>query len=147
MTRHDASETLHVSTVAIGGRAVLIAGPSGAGKSDLALRLIDRGAQLVSDDYTVITREGDLLFARPPATIAGEIEVRGLGIIALEHSGEAPVALFVQLADAIERMPDSNQRAIAGLPVTVIALDGREPSAPIKVELALARAVNSRAPD
>ena len=41
------SETLHATTVAIGGRAVLIEGPSGSGKSDLALRLIDRGARLV----------------------------------------------------------------------------------------------------
>ena len=44
------SETLHASCVAIDGRAVLIEGRSGEGKSDLALRLIDRGAALVSDD-------------------------------------------------------------------------------------------------
>ncbi|MBA3881078.1 MAG: aldolase, partial [Sphingobium sp.] len=50
------SETLHVSCVAIGDRAVLIEGRSGAGKSDLALRLIDRGARLVSDDYTLVVR-------------------------------------------------------------------------------------------
>ncbi|MFN3389305.1 MAG: HPr kinase/phosphorylase, partial [Allosphingosinicella sp.] len=49
------SETVHASCVAIGGRAVLIAGRSGSGKSDLALRLIDRGARLVSDDYTILT--------------------------------------------------------------------------------------------
>src|SRR3546814_9666093 len=63
--RHDegfdmttiSSETLHASCVAIGGRAVLIEGPSGSGKSDLALRLIDRGAKLVADDYTILTRE------------------------------------------------------------------------------------------
>ena len=55
------SETLHVSTVAIGGRAVLIGGRSGQGKSDLALRLIDRGAALVSDDYTHVRRAGEKL--------------------------------------------------------------------------------------
>jgi transcriptional regulator with AAA-type ATPase domain len=37
------SETLHASTVALDGRAVMISGPSGSGKSDLALRLLDRG--------------------------------------------------------------------------------------------------------
>jgi serine kinase of HPr protein (carbohydrate metabolism regulator) len=46
------AETLHASTVASDGRAVLITGPSGSGKSDLALRLIDRGFALVSDDRT-----------------------------------------------------------------------------------------------
>ena len=48
------SETIHASCVAIDGRALLIEGASGDGKSDLALRLIDRGATLVSDDYTCL---------------------------------------------------------------------------------------------
>ncbi|MCY7339163.1 MAG: aldolase, partial [Sphingomonas bacterium] len=43
------SETIHASTVALNGRAVLITGPSGSGKSDLTLRLLDRGFVLVSD--------------------------------------------------------------------------------------------------
>ncbi|HEY9548366.1 MAG TPA: serine kinase, partial [Kiloniellaceae bacterium] len=38
----------------LGAWAVLLRGPSGAGKSDLALRLIDRGALLVSDDQTLV---------------------------------------------------------------------------------------------
>ena len=50
------SETLHASTVALDGRAVLISGPSGSGKSDLALRLLDRGFTLVSDDQTIVRR-------------------------------------------------------------------------------------------
>ena len=54
MARALSSETLHATSVAIGGRAVLLCGPSGVGKSDLALRLIDRGATLVSDDYTLV---------------------------------------------------------------------------------------------
>ena len=63
------SETLHVSCVAKDGRAILIAGRSGAGKSDLALRLIDRGAHLVSDDYTVVKRVAGRLVACPPRNI------------------------------------------------------------------------------
>ena len=55
------SETMHASTVASGGRAVLISGPSGSGKSDLALRMIDRGFALVSDDQTIVRRQGDRL--------------------------------------------------------------------------------------
>ncbi|MFZ5795407.1 MAG: HPr kinase/phosphorylase, partial [Pseudomonadota bacterium] len=45
---------LYATAVAIGSHAVLLMGPSGSGKSDLALRLIDRGANLISDDYTIL---------------------------------------------------------------------------------------------
>ena len=70
--------------MAIDGRAVLIAGPSGAGKSDLALRLIDRGFTLVSDDQTIVKRDGDRLLASAPPTIAGKLEIRGIGIVDME---------------------------------------------------------------
>jgi serine kinase of HPr protein (carbohydrate metabolism regulator) len=132
------SETLHASTVAIGGRAVLIEGRSGSGKSDLALRLIDRGATLVSDDYTLVCRlpSGDLV-ARPPGTIAGRMEVRGIGIVDLAHTAEAPVALLVTLNGEVMRMPDRRVRRLAGVAVAEIALEPFAASAPIKVELAL----------
>jgi serine kinase of HPr protein (carbohydrate metabolism regulator) len=41
---------VHGTAISIGGHGVLIMGESGSGKSDLALRLIDRGAILISDD-------------------------------------------------------------------------------------------------
>lgn len=134
------TETLHVSTVAIDGRAVLLEGPSGSGKSDLALRLIDRGAVLVSDDYTILVRSGDALLASAPTTIAGKIEVRGLGLIAMPHVGRIPVALLVRLASGFDRMPlDKMERKIAGITVPEVILNAHEASAPIKVELALKR--------
>lgn len=132
------SERIHASCVAIGGRAVLLCGASGSGKSDLALRLIDRGAELVSDDQVLLTRDGDTLRASPPATIAGKIEVRGLGILAMPHRTAMPVSLLIQLDDPIARMPlDARSRTLAGVDVPVIALAALEPSAPIKAELAL----------
>jgi serine kinase of HPr protein (carbohydrate metabolism regulator) len=60
------SETVHATCVAIDGRGILIRGRSGAGKSDLALRLIDRGARLVSDDYTILAASGGRLRAAAP---------------------------------------------------------------------------------
>ena len=134
------SETIHASCVTIGGRGVLLAGPSGSGKSDLALRLIDRGAQLISDDYSLLQRAGAALVARAPANIAGRIEVRGIGIVPVAHQAEAPVALLVELDREVERMPADPppRRALAGFAVPVVALDPFEPSAAIKVELALA---------
>jgi serine kinase of HPr protein (carbohydrate metabolism regulator) len=132
-------ETVHATCIAIGGRGVLIAGPSGAGKSDLALRLIDRGARLVSDDYTDVIRWSDHLIGRPPATIAGTMEVRGIGIVRLPHLAEARLALVVSLGALPERMPDPRTRTLAGLALPEIVLASLEPSAPIKVELALER--------
>jgi len=135
------SETIHASCVAVGGRAVLLAGRSGAGKSDLALRLIDRGAVLVSDDYTLVRRTAAGLLASPPATIAGQIEVRGLGVLPLPYLAEAPVALLIDLDQPVSRMPADplQSRLIAGVAVPLLALAALEASAPYKVELALAR--------
>lgn len=135
------SETLHASCVAIGGHAVLLSGPSGAGKSDLALRLIDRGAQLVSDDYTLLVRSGSQLLARPPETIAGKIEVRGIGLVEMPYQSGAPVALLIRLDRAPERLPEPGEtEKLAGVEVPVIALEALEASAPIKAELAVKRA-------
>jgi serine kinase of HPr protein (carbohydrate metabolism regulator) len=134
------SETLHASCVAIEGRAVLIEGRSGEGKSDLALRLIDRGARLVSDDQTICQRQDGVLHACPPATIAGKIEVRGIGILEMDHVARAPVALLIVILDSPPRFPeDARKRRVAGVDVPVLALAALEPSAPIKVELALGR--------
>jgi len=117
---------------------VLIEGPSGAGKSDLTLRLIDRGAKLVSDDYTLLTRIDGGLIATAPATIAGKIEVRGLGIIALPHVDKVRVALVVSLTDSPERMPLAAEvRRIAGVDIHSVEIDPRSASAAIKVEMAL----------
>jgi hypothetical protein len=132
------SETLHASCVAIGGRAVLIGGRSGSGKSDLALRLIDRGASLVSDDYTLVRRVEGRLLASPPETIAGRIEVRGVGIVTLPADRDVPVALFVDLDLASQRLPQpGDSRIVAGMDIPVLGMAGLEPSAPLKVEAAL----------
>ncbi len=137
MARALSSETLHATTVAINGLAVLLAGVSGIGKSDRALRLIDRGATLVSDDYTRVERIDGQLIATAPETIAGLMEVRGIGLVAMAHV-DAPVALLIDLSDRVDRLPaDPLTRAVAGIDVPVVTLAPLEASAPIKVELAL----------
>lgn len=131
--------TIHATTVAIGGQAVLIEGPSGAGKSDLALRLIDRGAMLLADDRTIVLASGGRLLARCPASIAGLIEVRGLGIVPVPHLAEAPIALAVLCADSPIRMPEPAFRLLEAIRLPQVTVDPRAPSAPLVVEIALAR--------
>jgi hypothetical protein len=129
---------IHAGCVAMRGVGVLIAGPSGSGKSDLALRLIDRGAVLVSDDYTLLHVEGGALHATAPATIAGRIEVRGIGIVDHPTLARVPVALFVE-AGTPDRLPEPATRVIAGIAVPAYRLALLEASAPAKIDLMLDR--------
>jgi serine kinase of HPr protein (carbohydrate metabolism regulator) len=134
------AETLHASTVALDGRAVLISGPSGSGKSDLALRLLDRGFSLVSDDQTIVKKDGDRLLASAPPNIAGKLEIRGIGIVEVEQTENMSVALVVELTSDIQRLPDdSRERPILGVRVPLITIDAMTASAPSKVALALDR--------
>ena len=134
------SETLHASCVAIGGRAVLITGASGSGKSDLSLRLIDRGFTLVSDDQTIVRRAGDQLIACAPATIAGKLEVRGIGIVDMPTVADVAVALIVELASDIQRLPDDDrERPLLGVALPLVSVDAKTASAASKVALALDR--------
>lgn len=134
------AETLHASTVAADGRSVLITGPSGSGKSDLSLRLLDRGFSLVSDDQTIVKRDGDRLIATAPPNIAGKLEIRGIGIVEMEHLGDIPLALVVELTTDLQRLPeDSRERLILGVKVPLISIDALTASAPSKVALALDR--------
>ena len=134
------SENLHASTVAIDGRAVLISGPSGSGKSDLALRLLDRGFKLVSDDRTILRREGARLIASAPETIRGKLEIRGVGIVEMDSVPDVPVALVVELTSDIQRLPDDDrERLILGSSIPLINVDAMTASAPSKVAVALDR--------
>jgi serine kinase of HPr protein (carbohydrate metabolism regulator) len=134
------SENLHASTVAVDGRAVLISGPSGSGKSDLALRLLDRGFALVSDDRTIVRKEGNRLIASAPETIKGKLEIRGVGIVEMDTVADIPVAMIVELTSDIQRLPDDDrERLILGVTIPLISVDAMTASAPSKVAVALDR--------
>ncbi|MEX2616033.1 MAG: HPr kinase/phosphatase C-terminal domain-containing protein [Alphaproteobacteria bacterium] len=131
-------ETLHGTTVAIGGRGVLLRGPSGGGKSDLALRLIDGGAELVSDDRTILTRTAEGIIASSPPSIFGKIEIRGLGIVRLAAREQVLLALVVDIsAGEIERLPSPESANILGLGLPLLRISPFEASAPAKIRLAV----------
>jgi hypothetical protein len=56
-------EPLHSTVIDLDGRAIGLLGPSGAGKSTLAAFLIDRGADLVTDDMLRVEFSGGRLVA------------------------------------------------------------------------------------
>jgi serine kinase of HPr protein (carbohydrate metabolism regulator) len=133
---------IHATTIQLGAYGVMLMGESGSGKSDLALRLIAEGALLVSDDQTRLTLTNGRLIATAPQTIAGRIEARAIGILRAPQVGAATVRLAVQLTRApIERMPEPaswSPPGVAGAPqIPLIELTPFEPSAPVKLRLAL----------
>ena len=130
---------IHATCVAIAGIGVVIRGHSGAGKSDLALRLIDGGAELVSDDYCNVAVDAGRLSITPPANIAGQIEVRGYGIVKLPFCPRVTVGLVVDLKQEadIERMPERQTCVIDGVTVPCLAVFAFAASAPAKIRIVL----------
>lgn len=138
MSATIAAELLHATAVAINGEGVLLIGQSGSGKSDLALRLIDRGAVLVSDDGVLVDAGDPLPILRTAPNIAGMIEMRGIGIVKMPFADSVPLHLVVQLGTTPERMPPDGQTLnITRTAIRTIALSAFEASAPLKVEQAL----------
>ena len=150
----ESRELIHGTCVAFGAYAALIRGVPGSGKSDLALRFLALPAEgehrpmLVADDQVFVEPRGDVLFASVPPTIAGKLEVRGVGIIELPFVARAELVLAVDLvrAQVVPRMPPEpwEQTMIAGRSVARIGLAPFEASASLKLKLALFRAAKHR---
>ncbi|WP_127145130.1 HPr kinase/phosphorylase [Pelagibacterium montanilacus] len=111
----SSAATIHGTGLVLDGLGILIRGASGSGKSLLALDLLEHtrlagtpGA-LVSDDRIALERMSDGLVMVAPDTLAGMIELRGRGIIAICHMPRAPLHLVVDLVDTLERMPEDGQ--------------------------------------
>ena len=133
---------VHASCIAIDGQGVLLWGESGVGKSDLALRMIEKGALLVADDYPILEEKDGIVYASCPESIQGKLEIRGLGIFEFPFEKKAPVRLLVDLSPdkEIERFPLEKTPLPEGFPfeVTCIRLRSFEASTPMKIKTYLA---------
>ncbi len=129
---------VHATAILVDNVGVLIRGPSGSGKSDLALRMIDGGARLIADDQTELTRVGRTLEARAPASIAGLLEVRGLGIVSVPAVPAGRLGLVVDLVppQQVERIPADNRLELLGISLRLLRLAAFEGSTPAKLRLA-----------
>jgi len=147
----QAKQLVHGTCVAFGAHAALLRGSSGSGKSDLALRFLalpaDGGMapRLVADDQVVVEAQAGGLVVSAPNTLAGKLEVRGLGIMTLPHVTQAKLVLIVDFvaSDEVPRMPPEPLPRVTLLGVSVpnLQLAPFEDSAPLKLKMALISAV------
>ncbi len=109
--------SLHATAVVHGESGVLILGPSGSGKSALALALMARASgagafgALIGDDRIFVRKAEGRLVASGAANMAGIIERRMAGLIAVPHEPATIVRLAVELCERGRqwqwpRMPD-----------------------------------------
>jgi HPr kinase/phosphorylase len=135
--------SVHASAVLVENRAVLIRGPSGAGKSHLAFDLILAGRAgqipktvLIGDDRVHLQASQGQLVVRPARELAGQIEIRGLGIRLCAFAEEAIVGLVVDLSAAdAERLPppEALQTLISGVKIPRIPVGSGFAALPLVV--------------
>ena len=129
---------MHSSSVVIEDNGVLILGNSGCGKSDLALRLIDNGATLISDDVSICKKSLNNIYLHCPPEIKGLLEVREIGIITVPFVERIKLSLVVNLKNKInERFPEDNYFKILGIKIPLITIDGKNSSAVAKIKVKL----------
>ncbi|MEM9736209.1 MAG: HPr kinase/phosphatase C-terminal domain-containing protein [Pseudomonadota bacterium] len=95
MSAPDAA--LHANAVAFRGRGLLITGRAGSGKTSLSVEMMALGADLIADDRVVLRCAGGLVLLSPPDTLAGLVELRGIGIIRRDFQADVPAALVLNL--------------------------------------------------
>jgi HPr kinase/phosphorylase len=130
---------LHATSLVFCGQGLLLRGPSGSGKSDLALRLMDEGGTLISDDNSIMSVEQGVLYATAPATTAGMLEIRGVGLVRVPHVEKTPIAYCLDCValEQVPRMPDKAVVDITGISVPLFKIYPFEASAVAKIRTLL----------
>ena len=141
------SITRHASSLAINGVGILIEGPSGSGKTSLMFGLLERllraglNAAMISDDYTSVSLEKGALQISAPDQIAGKAEVRGFGIVEVDHIAAARPIVVVSLTpdEDVERMPEPASAVLLGVSLPVIRAPRRHEESGVRIVLAWLR--------
>ena len=129
---------IHSTSVVIDDNGVLILGDSGSGKSDLALRLIDNGATLISDDVSICRKNSNNIYLYCPPEIKGLLEVREIGIITVPFVEKIKLRLVVNLkSNNNERFPKDSSFRILGIKIPIINIEGKNSSAVAKIKVKL----------
>ncbi len=131
--------TIHASAVLIGPKAVLIRGPTGAGKSRLVWDVLQGAAQgaiafarLVADDRAHIGACAGRVLVRPAGSLAGLIEIRGLGIRRLPYEPVAAVGLVIDLAaEDAARHPPAGTTTVDDVALPRLAVGLGQPALPM----------------
>ncbi len=107
---------LHSTCLCVGQSAALLVGGSGTGKSSFALQALALGAELVSDDQTILTRSDEGVIATCPDPIQGRIEARGVGLLQVIPRQAALLQLVIDM-DMVEtdRLPPHRGCRILGI--------------------------------
>jgi hypothetical protein len=150
------NDPLHATAIALAVDSdgplagVLILGAPGVGKSSLALGAIEAcpygRTAIVADDAVLLAPKGERLVARPPAPIAGLIEVRGFGPAPVRAEPQIALVFAVDLDAAPERVADPRDfrpvSEAATLPLYPFRWRGDEALAPHRLRI-VARSVLS----
>ncbi len=132
------SKKIHSTSIVLDDSGVLIIGDSGSGKSDLALRLIDSGATLISDDITICKKKINGIYLSCPKETKGLLEVREVGIITVPYVEKVKLIMVVRLTDQVlQRLPDKDFLKILDIKIPLLLIDGKNPSAVAKVKVKL----------
>lgn len=132
------TKQFHSTSVVIEDLGILIKGQSGIGKSDLALRLIDSGATLISDDVTICKKIGDYLYLFSHSDTRGLLEVREIGIMTVPYVENIKLTLVVELVEEkLERIPRMMSCNILGVKFPKIKIFGKSSSAVAKIKIKL----------
>ena len=121
-------ETFHASAVALDGRALAFAGRSTAGKTSVAVNLMLRGAELVTDDVVALELGEGAPLAHP-----------GASVVSLRHAEAAALGgRALLLGDSLEGDEEATRvlapRCESALPLAALYFLDREGDGGVRIE-------------
>ena len=135
----------------------MITGPSGVGKSELALALIDRGHQLISDDVTLIHKQKQQIIGSAPDKLTGMMQIHGCGLFNVKelfgnesHMASMPLQLMIDIDPAIKYEKDPLEvvrslSTILGIEIPKLIIPLPSPrNLPLIIELLVRREITEK---